>query len=69
MVVDVGTTFIADMVNDKNMSSNPWAVSSIDHFNFYCCPECPYRSHSISPFKSHAMENHILVRMFETPYL
>ena len=24
-------------------SENPWAVASIDAYNFLCCPECFYR--------------------------
>ena len=37
---------------------NPWAVTSIDSFNFLCCPECAFRSKENSSFESHAVQNH-----------
>ena len=32
-------------------SSNPWDVPQIDSFNFFCCPECVYRSKEESTFQ------------------
>ena len=28
----------------KAYSKNPWLVENIDDFNFWCCPECAYKS-------------------------
>ena len=39
-------------------SNNPWAVTCIDSFNFFCCPECVYRSKEESSFQVHAVQNH-----------
>ena len=40
------------------MSSNPWIVESIEVFNFFCCPECVYRSQEEFSFQVHALQNH-----------
>jgi len=39
-------------------TENPWAVASIDAYNFLCCPECFYRSKDDVSFQAHAIENH-----------
>merc|ERR1712173_40506 len=39
-------------------SSNPWDVSSIYDFNFFCCPECDKKSQSKQDFIDHASANH-----------
>ena len=46
---------------------NPWAVTSIDMFNFLCCPECVYRSKDESSFQTHAVQNHPDSRVFFIP--
>ena len=28
----------------KAYSKNPWLVENVDDFNFWCCPECAYKS-------------------------
>ncbi len=40
---------------------NPWVVESLDHFLFYCCPECNFRSQEHEEFNSHAIIVHPLV--------
>ena len=30
---------------------NPWLVESIEAFNFYCCPECNFRSNEANSFQ------------------
>jgi len=40
------------------MARNPWQVESIKSFNFFCCPECVYRSKEESTFEDHALQNH-----------
>ena len=42
----------------KAYQKNPWLVENIDDFNFWCCPECAYKSKDRNVFKSHALENH-----------
>jgi len=42
----------------KAYSKNPWLVENIDDFNFWCCPECAYKSKDRTVFKAHALENH-----------
>ena len=37
---------------------NPWHVESIMAFNYFCCPECVYRSKEESSFQAHALQNH-----------
>ena len=39
---------------------NPWSVESIEAFNFYCCPECNFRSNEANFFQVHALQNHDL---------
>ena len=41
---------------------NPWVVESLDHFLYYCCPECSFRSQEHEDFNSHAIIAHPLVR-------
>ena len=40
------------------MSMNPWNVQSIQDFNFFCCPECVYRSKEEFEFQEHALQKH-----------
>ena len=42
-------------INDR---LNPWAVSRIEEFLFFCCPECNERIQSKDKFIQHALENH-----------
>ena len=37
---------------------NPWNVTGLDDFLFYCCPECDRRTVSKSDFIQHAVNNH-----------
>ena len=40
------------------MAMNPWSVESIAAFNFFCCPECVYRSKEENSFQTHAIQFH-----------
>ena len=40
------------------MSQNPWEVSNLECFLFYCCPECDYKSQNVTGFECHANEFH-----------
>ena len=44
--------------------SNPWAVTSIDSFNYLCCPECTFRSKKESSFETHAVGSHLKSKVF-----
>ena len=37
---------------------NPWNVTSIEDFLFYCCPECDNKTVTKSDFIQHAKCNH-----------
>merc|ERR1712079_130625 len=37
---------------------NPWAVSRIEEFLFFCCPECNERIQSRNKFIQHALKKH-----------
>ena len=37
---------------------NPWSVSEISAFSYFCCPECDYKSQSENTFVEHAAQNH-----------
>ena len=43
---------------------NPWKVQNIHDFNYYCCPECVFRSKEDMSFQAHALQNHVLSRSF-----
>ena len=40
--------------------SNPWNVTSLDDFLFYCCPECDNRTVTKNDLIQHALNNHPL---------
>ena len=40
---------------------NPWDVSSIFHFTYYCCPECDWKDQNKQHFVNHAFTYHTLV--------
>ena len=48
----------------SHKSWNPWAVSSIFEFNYFCCPEChfstrsDFKTESIQEFINHAASHH-----------
>ena len=46
--------------NSKTLETIPdvWNVKSFDNFQFFCCPECVYRSKTKKELMSHASENH-----------
>lgn len=47
--------------------ANPWAVETLEDFNFLCCPECIFRSKDSNDFEEHAMTNHPLSVTFFQP--
>ena len=46
------------MADESEEKFNPWDVSTIQDFLFYCCPECPYKSQDVQGFGTHAEELH-----------
>ena len=40
------------------ISNNPWEVSNLECFLFYCCPECDFKSQNVQSFGSHAHLKH-----------
>ena len=59
----------------KEEARNPWEVSSIYDFNFFCCPECDFKMKSdyrmnIQSFVDHASIHHPWVsHIFYKSYL
>ena len=37
---------------------NPWNVTSLDNFRFYCCPECDTKNVTKTEFIKHAVIQH-----------
>ena len=37
---------------------NPWNVSTLEEFLYFCCPECDLRDQSKMNFLHHALEQH-----------
>ena len=37
---------------------NPWIVSEVEHFLFFCCPECDFKERSRENFIQHALSHH-----------
>ena len=42
----------------ESLEFNPWNVTGLDDFLFYCCPECDKRTVTKSDFIEHALNNH-----------
>ena len=53
-ILDMGTSELKE-------DFNPWAVSSIFDFNYFCCPECECKSHSKQDFVDHISAYHTWV--------
>jgi hypothetical protein len=45
-----------EMIEDEK--HNPWSVTNLDEFLYYCCPECDNRTQSKELFINHAYLNH-----------
>ena len=43
-----------------NLFSNPWKVSNLEEFLYYCCPECIFRCKRIEEFEQHAIIAHLV---------
>ena len=41
--------------DDKN---NPWSVSKLEEFLYFCCPECDLKDQSKEAFVQHALDHH-----------
>ena len=41
-----------------SFEENPWAVSTLKHFNYLCCPECTFKAKKVATFQDHALSNH-----------
>lgn len=47
-----------------NVEDNPWKVSSIFEFHYFCCPECDCKSETKQDFVHHASTYHTWVSYF-----
>ena len=46
------------MTSTEDVKHNPWSVSNIDEFLFFCCPECDNKTQSRTHFINHAYLYH-----------
>ena len=53
-MIDLNVDPIKVEQNFKDENSNPWIVSSIFEFQYFCCPECDERSQDKQNFVKHA---------------
>ena len=47
-----------NLLNVLLKPTNPWEVSSLYEFNYFCCPECDIKSTSAQEFINHASYYH-----------
>ena len=45
---------LLSFISITDMDFNPWEVSNLECFLFYCCPECDYKCQDVTGFESHA---------------
>jgi hypothetical protein len=45
-------------VFDENEDENPWEVSSLYTYLFFCCPECDSRVQDKQQFSDHCFQSH-----------
>ena len=43
---------------------NPWLITDIEEFHFYCCPECQFKDHSNEIFVNHVFQAHPYAKEF-----
>ena len=49
---------VQKMMLNAVKQANPWDVSSIFEFNYFCCPECDCKIQIKQDFINHASYNH-----------
>ena len=47
----------------ESSTNNPWAVTSIYDFNYFCCPECDHKTQDKQQFVVHAAFFHARVSL------
>ena len=56
--------------DELDLKHNPWSVTNIDEFLYFCCPECDNKTQSRALFINHAylhhprVNNHFLLIIF-----
>ena len=50
--------FISDGIGGEGKQENPWDVSNIEEFLYYCCPECNIKCKNGQLFIEHATQSH-----------
>ena len=58
MIILFISIFFANFRMDPQVDNHPWAVSNLEEFHFYCCPECDLKEHAKDKFVKHALEHH-----------
>ena len=44
--------------DELDLKHNPWSVTTIDEFLYFCCPECDNKTQSRALFINHAYLHH-----------
>ena len=52
------------MTSIDEEEDNPWSVGNLNHFLYYCCPECDERNQSQDLFLQHALGEHPKARQY-----
>ena len=45
-------------------NKNPWLITDIEEFHFYCCPECEFKDHAKVIFVHHVLQEHPNAKQF-----
>ena len=53
---------------ETKQSPNPWLVTHLEEFLYYCCPECNNRNQSKDQFLEHALIEHPHAQEYLTPF-
>ena len=50
------------IVMEESKNTNPWNVTHMEEFLFYCCPECDHKAKDCQIFVEHAIFEHEMAR-------
>ena len=48
---------------DSIKTENPWDVTTLEDFLYYCCPECDTKTKDSHDFLNHAVNKHELAKV------
>ena len=50
----ISNNSIAQSSINLELLINPWEVTNVTEFSYFCCPECDFKSKAVPPFIDHA---------------